>query len=72
LGAEAGEDAMMNLDEDNKPPLKEIVVGADLSALSVAELEARIAALKGEIARVERDIAGKRSSRTAADSVFKF
>jgi uncharacterized small protein (DUF1192 family) len=61
----------MDPDDDKLPLVREIVVGADLSSLSVEELEERIAALRSEIARLERDIAGKRSSRAAADSVFK-
>ena len=46
-------------------------LGADLSKLSVAELQALIAALKAEIARVEALLAAKQSSKTAAESVFK-
>ena len=58
--------------DDLKPkPAKGISVGEDLSTLSVAELEARIAALSGEIERVQREIDAKRAHEAAADSIFK-
>ncbi len=57
----------MDLEDDNNPLLKEIVVGADLSKLSVEELKERVAALKAEIVRIEADMAAKHSSRAAAD-----
>jgi uncharacterized small protein (DUF1192 family) len=63
---------MIDPDEAKKPSPQEIVVGADLSKLSVEELEERVGALRAEIARLEADIAVKRSSRAAADSVFRF
>ncbi|NNC72464.1 MAG: DUF1192 domain-containing protein [Sphingomonadaceae bacterium] len=43
----------------------------DLDPLSVEELEARIEALKGEIARVEAKLEGAVSHRKAADEIFK-
>lgn len=46
-------------------------LGADLSNLSVAELEERLAALKAEITRTEAAIAAKRQSAAAAHSIFK-
>ena len=46
-------------------------IGADLSKLSVGELEALIETLKSEIARVEQTLSAKRASKSAADSVFK-
>jgi uncharacterized small protein (DUF1192 family) len=52
-----------------KPPIHEI--GQDLTTLSVAELDARIALLKSEIARLEADKATKGSHRAAADAFFK-
>ncbi|MEM8987166.1 MAG: DUF1192 domain-containing protein [Pseudomonadota bacterium] len=42
----------------------------DLDALSVEDLEARIAAMKAEIARCEAAIGSRQSSRAAAESVF--
>ncbi|MDX5359881.1 MAG: DUF1192 domain-containing protein [Alphaproteobacteria bacterium] len=57
---------------DEVPPPKPegIVPGADLSRLSIEELEERIATLRDEIARCEQAIAAKRASKDAADSVF--
>lgn len=43
----------------------------DLDPLSVAELEARIAALEAEVARSRSKLAGARSFRSVADSLFK-
>jgi uncharacterized small protein (DUF1192 family) len=63
---------MALFDEEDRPRPKVVhEIGQDLALLSVAELEARIALLKGEIARLEADIARKRSTRTAADQFFK-
>lgn len=61
----------MDFDEPRLPARNEIVLGADLSLLSVEELQARIAALKAEIARIESTLAAKQSSLSAAQSVFK-
>ncbi|WP_088348043.1 MULTISPECIES: DUF1192 domain-containing protein [Rhodomicrobium] len=46
-------------------------LGADLSALSVKELEEYIALLAGERDRVEAVLAAKRASQNAAHSIFK-
>ncbi len=43
----------------------------DLDPLSVAELEARIAALKGEIARSRRRMERAVNHRASADSLFR-
>lgn len=47
------------------------ILGGDLSALSIAELEARIETLRAEITRVEAAIASKKASAAAANSVFR-
>lgn len=62
------------MDDDLKPRPKPPAhaVGQDLSALSVHELEERIQVLRDEIARLEADMAAKQSSRSAAESLFKF
>lgn len=60
------------MDEESPPPPRDPLVIADLSRLSVDEIEARIAELKAEIARLEAALAGKRASRAAADAAFKF
>ena len=48
-----------------------ITVGEPLATLSIAELEARIEALRREIARIEAEIAGKSALRAEAASIFK-
>ena len=60
------------IDDDERPrPKVAHEIGQDLALLSVQELEARIALLRGEIERLEADIARKRSTRAAADQFFK-
>jgi uncharacterized small protein (DUF1192 family) len=59
--------------DDEDAPKKKIVheIGQDLALLSAGELTARIALLKGEIARLEVDIAKKQAVKSAADMFFK-
>jgi uncharacterized small protein (DUF1192 family) len=52
-----------------KPPAHE--VGQDLSALSIAELDERIALLEREIERLREARARKEASRAAATTFFK-
>ena len=52
-----------------KPPAHEL--GQPLDQLSVAEIDARVALLKAEIARLEAAKAGKGSARSVAESLFK-
>jgi len=60
------------IDDDDRPrPKVTHEIGQDLALLSVQELEARIALLRGEIERLEADIARKRSTRATADQFFK-
>lgn len=61
----------MSWDEEPVKKRKDYEIGADLSALSVNELEDYIAALDAERKRVEAMMASKRASRSAAQSVFK-
>jgi len=61
----------MVFDEPQRPVRPEIVLGEDLSLHSLEELERRIETLKVEISRIESAIAEKRSSRSAAETVFK-
>ena len=49
----------------------ELVIGADLSTISVDELKERITLLKEEIVRIQAEIAAKQSSKDAAESVFR-
>jgi uncharacterized small protein (DUF1192 family) len=46
-------------------------LGESLEALSIAELERRIEALRTEIARVEAELKRKRDQSAAADALFK-
>lgn len=63
---------MPQIDDDDRPrPKVAHDIGQDLALLSVQELEARIALLRGEIERLEADIARKRSTRATADQFFK-
>lgn len=59
------------MDEDSvkRPAAHEIGMGLD--ALSVDELEARIALLEAEIGRLRQALSEKSASRSAADAVFK-
>jgi len=52
-------------------PLREHVIGQDLSVLSVEDLTQRVAMLKSEIERLEAAIAAKTAQRSAADSLFR-
>ncbi|MDF2605571.1 MAG: hypothetical protein K0R56_2933 [Sphingomonas sp.] len=47
------------------------LVREDLDRLSVAELEARITALEGEIARSRRKIEQASNTRASADALFR-
>ena len=63
---------MPAIDDDDRPKKKiSHEIGQELTLLSVAELNERIALLRGEIARLEADIAKKQASRSAADQFFK-
>lgn len=48
-----------------------LIAPASLDNLSVADIEARIASARAEIARCEDVIAKKKASRNAADAFFK-
>jgi uncharacterized small protein (DUF1192 family) len=66
------EPAMPSIDEDDRPKKKVAhEIGQDLTLLSVGELTERIALLKEEIARLEANMASKRSFKTSADQFFK-
>ena len=47
------------------------VIGEDLSRLSVHELEARMASLKAEMARIEAEIKRRQDVRSAAEALFR-
>jgi uncharacterized small protein (DUF1192 family) len=63
----------MSLFSDDDKPRKILVheIGQDISALSVAELEARLQVLKDEMMRLEEMRTRKTASRAAAESFFK-
>jgi uncharacterized small protein (DUF1192 family) len=63
----------MDTDDIALPPkkAKSYELGQDLSKLSVGELRALIDDLKTEIARTQRTLDAKQSSKSAAESVFK-
>lgn len=61
----------MDAEEDRVKRQREIVIGEDLSMLSVEELEERIELLKQEIERITTDIQSKQSSLSAAEAFFK-
>lgn len=61
----------MVFDEPLRPVRPAIVLGEDVSLQSLEELESRIESLKREIERIESVLVEKRSSRTAAETVFK-
>jgi uncharacterized small protein (DUF1192 family) len=61
--------AMEEEDAPKKHP--NMVIGENLDAISVAELEHRIEALDSEIARLRAEITRKQASRTAADAFFR-
>jgi uncharacterized small protein (DUF1192 family) len=64
----------MDIDENlplrRDDPLANLIK-QDIDALSVAELEVRIAALKSEITRCEGKIAFAGKHRSVADALFK-
>ena len=58
---------------DDEPVKKKLAheIGQDVSLVSIGELEERIALLRGEIARLEGEVEKRRSSRSAAEAVFR-
>jgi uncharacterized small protein (DUF1192 family) len=64
----------MSWDDDTLKPkgrAAPITVGEPLTVFSIAELEARIAALTQEIERVRQELGAKRAHEAAAAAVFK-
>lgn len=76
MTATAVQSTLHTMESDENLPLRRddpltLLVRQDLDPLSVNELEARIAALKAEIARCEGKIAFATRHRSAADALFK-
>jgi uncharacterized small protein (DUF1192 family) len=64
----------MAIDLDDLAPRKpkpQSVLGEDLTAMSVHELEARIAALEQEIVRSREALRSRAATKNAADAFFK-
>jgi uncharacterized small protein (DUF1192 family) len=64
----------MNIDEDlprRRTDALDALLREDLDLLSVAELDARIAALKQEIVRTEAKLAFARDHKASADALFR-
>lgn len=59
-------------DDDDKPRRPVEMLPIDLSSLSVADLEAAIGRMEGEIARARAAIVAKRAVRGGADALFSF
>ncbi len=60
----------MEWDEPKAKNAKTIMIGEDLSEISIADLQARVAALKAEIERTEAVAAAKRKHSAAAAELF--
>jgi uncharacterized small protein (DUF1192 family) len=58
-------------DEPVRPKARTHELGQDLSALSIEELDERVALLEAEIARLKEVRASKEASRHAASAFFK-
>ena len=61
---------MIEDEEQGKKP-QELIIGADLDAVSVGELQERITLLQAEIERIGTIIGEKEHSKTAAEGFFK-
>jgi uncharacterized small protein (DUF1192 family) len=64
-------EAAMDWDDLKPKPTPSVTLREDLTTLSVAELEARIAALQGEIERVKTELGAKKAHEAAAGQIFK-
>ena len=60
------------MDLENEPrPKPNMVIGENLDAISIAELEQRIQSLDSEIARIRAEIVRKQAGKAAASLFFK-
>jgi len=62
---------MNNPTEDGAAKPAGIVIGEDLSLLSVDELEERVVACEQEIERIRADLIAKKSGLAAAQEIFR-
>ena len=61
----------MDWDDMVPKPKPQAAIGDPLATLSIDELQARIAALEGEIVRVRAEIEKKQAHEAAAAALFK-
>lgn len=61
----------MFADDDRPKPQPDIVIGADLSSISIEELEKRITILEAEISRLREEIVSKQATKASAENFFK-
>lgn len=59
----------MDWDEASRQPVSWLA--EDLTSLSIAELEARMAAMEAEIVRVKEELETKRAHERAASALFR-
>ena len=60
------------MDLENEPrPKPQMVIGDNLDAISIAELEQRIIALDSELVRIRAEIEKKHTGKAAANAFFK-
>ena len=60
------------MEPDDLPRPKHVhVLGENLEAISLEELQLRVGALEQEILRIQSEMQRKRVSRSAADAFFK-
>lgn len=62
---------MAIFDDEPRKKLKPHEIGQDLSLLSVGELGERIDLLRGEIRRLEAELAAKGVTKSAAEALFR-
>lgn len=62
---------MSIFDDEARPVTRVHAIGQDLSLLSVDELNERVGQLRGEIARIEAELAAKDTTKDAAEALFK-
>jgi uncharacterized small protein (DUF1192 family) len=62
---------MAIFDDEPRKKVKPHEIGQDLSLLSVGELGERIELLRGEIRRLEAELAAKGATKSAAEALFR-
>lgn len=62
---------MAAFDDEAKRPVRVHQIGQDLSLLSIDELGERIAQLRSEIERLERERTAKGATKSAAEALFR-